>query len=246
MTCRPGGPTGSEWGFAVEFEGRYAGTISLRDEGPGRAEIAYGSHPDVRGTGAMLRALRLLVDWGFAELDLETIVWQAFTGNWASRKAGLAARLHGRGHAAPLPARSAVRGATRGSARCSRTTRASRGRPGSTCRCSRATGSGCGRSGATTRRGSTRAPRSRTPSAGSGTSRRRTPSTTRSDYVEKRRELEATGQCVTWAIADPGRRPAARHDPVVQLDARSRVRDRLLDPPGGARARPVTAKRPGW
>ena len=23
------------------------------------------------------------------------------------------------------------------------------------------------------------------------------------DYVEKRRELEATGQCVTWAIADP-------------------------------------------
>ena len=34
----------------------------------------------------MLRALRLLVDWGFAELDLETIVWQAFTGNWPSRK----------------------------------------------------------------------------------------------------------------------------------------------------------------
>jgi RimJ/RimL family protein N-acetyltransferase len=78
---------GSEWGFAVEFEGRYAGTISLRDEGPGRAEIAYGSHPDVRGTGTMLRALRQLVDWGFDVLGLETIVWQAFTGNWASRKA---------------------------------------------------------------------------------------------------------------------------------------------------------------
>jgi len=77
---------GKEWGFAVELEGRYAGTISLRNEGAGRAEIAYGSHPDVRGTGAMLRALRLLVDWGFAELDLETIVWQAFTGNWPSRK----------------------------------------------------------------------------------------------------------------------------------------------------------------
>ena len=77
---------GSEWGFAVEFEGRYAGTVSLRDEGPGRAEIAYGAHPDVRGTGAMLKALRLLVDWGFAELDLETIVWQAFTGNWPSRR----------------------------------------------------------------------------------------------------------------------------------------------------------------
>jgi RimJ/RimL family protein N-acetyltransferase len=78
---------GSEWGFAVEFEGRYAGTISLRDEGPGRAEIAYGSHPDVRGTGTVLRSLRMLVDWGFDVLGLETIVWQAFTGNWASRKA---------------------------------------------------------------------------------------------------------------------------------------------------------------
>jgi RimJ/RimL family protein N-acetyltransferase len=77
---------GTEWAFAVEVEGRYAGTVSLRDEGPGRAELAYGSHPDVRGTGTMLRALRLLVDWGFAELGVETMVWQAFTGNWASRK----------------------------------------------------------------------------------------------------------------------------------------------------------------
>ena len=77
---------GSEWAFAVELEGRYAGTVSLLDEGPGRAELAYGSHPDVRGTGAVLRALRLLVDWGFEELDLETLVWRAFTGNWASRK----------------------------------------------------------------------------------------------------------------------------------------------------------------
>jgi RimJ/RimL family protein N-acetyltransferase len=77
---------GSEWGFAVELEGRYAGTISLRNEGPGRAEIAFGSHPDVRGTGAIERGCRLLLEWGFAELELETVVWRAFTGNWASRK----------------------------------------------------------------------------------------------------------------------------------------------------------------
>lgn len=83
----PGGwADGSEWAFAVEVGGRYAGTVSLRDEGPGRAEIAYGSHPDVRGTGAFLRALRLLVDWGFEELGLQTVVWRAFTGNWPSRK----------------------------------------------------------------------------------------------------------------------------------------------------------------
>jgi RimJ/RimL family protein N-acetyltransferase len=34
----------------------------------------------------MERALRLLLDWGFAELQAATIVWRAFTGNWASRK----------------------------------------------------------------------------------------------------------------------------------------------------------------
>ena len=55
----------SEWGFAIEADGRYAGTISLRSEGSGRAEIGYGSHPWVRGTGYVERALRLLLDWGF-------------------------------------------------------------------------------------------------------------------------------------------------------------------------------------
>lgn len=76
----------SEWGFAIEAEGRYGGTISLRNEGDGRAEIAYGSHPSIRGTGAMERALRLLVDWGFKEKGLQTIIWWANQGNWASRK----------------------------------------------------------------------------------------------------------------------------------------------------------------
>jgi RimJ/RimL family protein N-acetyltransferase len=83
----PSGWTGgTAWAFAVEVDGRYAGTVLLRDEGPGRAEIAYGSHPDVRGTGAVERGCRLLLDWGFAELGLDTVVWQAFTGNWPSRR----------------------------------------------------------------------------------------------------------------------------------------------------------------
>ena len=76
----------SEWGFAVEVGGRYAGTVSLRNEGSGRAEIAYGSHPWVRGTGAMERALRLLLEWGFTFQGLRTVVWFANKGNWASRK----------------------------------------------------------------------------------------------------------------------------------------------------------------
>lgn len=85
----PGGwASDQEWGFAVEFEGRYAGTVSLRNRGERRAEIAYGSHPDVRGTGAMERALRLLLEWGFSPegRDLATVIWCANEFNWASRK----------------------------------------------------------------------------------------------------------------------------------------------------------------
>lgn len=76
----------SEWGFAVEHEGRYAGTISLRNEGSGRAEVAYGSHPAVRGTDVMECALRLLLDWGFESQGLRTVIWWAHAGNWPSRR----------------------------------------------------------------------------------------------------------------------------------------------------------------
>ncbi|MGD9960297.1 GNAT family N-acetyltransferase [Nocardioides sp.] len=83
----PGGwATDLEWGFAVDVEGRYAGTVSLRNAHDARAEIAFGSHPWVRGTGHMTSALRLLLDWGFADRDLQTVIWWANRGNWASRK----------------------------------------------------------------------------------------------------------------------------------------------------------------
>lgn len=88
----PGGwDTDREWGFVVEAPDadgvrRFVGSISLRDEGDGRAEIAYGSHPWARGRGLVERALRLLLDWGFAERDLQTVIWLARRGNWASRR----------------------------------------------------------------------------------------------------------------------------------------------------------------
>ena len=84
--CPAGWADDSEWSFVIEHEGRYGGTISLRNEGSGRAEIAYGSHPAVRGTGAVERALRLLLDWGFEERGLHTVIWWANAGNWPSRK----------------------------------------------------------------------------------------------------------------------------------------------------------------
>ena len=79
------------WAFAVEARdergrGRFAGTVELRDREDRRAEIAYGAHAWARGRGLMERACRLLLDWGFTEKRLETVVWWAHTGNWASRR----------------------------------------------------------------------------------------------------------------------------------------------------------------
>ena len=76
----------TEWGFALEAEGRYAGTVSLRNLGEGRAEVGYGAHPWVRGTGHVERGLRLLLAWGFDEKDVRTVIWWAHVGNWASRR----------------------------------------------------------------------------------------------------------------------------------------------------------------
>lgn len=88
----PGGwATDEEWGFALEAhhdgEPRFAGTVTLRNQGEGRAEIAYGAHPWARGRGIVGAGLRLLLDWGFAERELTTVIWWAQEGNWASRKA---------------------------------------------------------------------------------------------------------------------------------------------------------------
>ncbi len=199
----PGGwADGSEWAFAVEVEGRYAGTVSLRDEGPGRAEIAYGSHPDVRGRGVILRALRLLVDWGFAELDLETVVWQAFTGNWPSRKLAWRLGVTVEGTLRRyLPQRGARRDAWIGTL-----LKDDPREPGSTwLEVPVLVGDGF-------RLRPVReddAPRIHEGTAEPATEHwlghKPAPYTLEDaqSYVERRRELAATGQCVTWAIADP-------------------------------------------
>jgi RimJ/RimL family protein N-acetyltransferase len=81
----------SSWAFAVEVADdsgtpRFCGTVELRNEGDHRAEVAYGAHPWARGRGIMLQALNLLLDWGFEEQKLRTVVWWANKGNWASRR----------------------------------------------------------------------------------------------------------------------------------------------------------------
>jgi RimJ/RimL family protein N-acetyltransferase len=80
-----------EWVFAIESthpDGvrRFSGSVSLRDDGERRAEIAFGAHPAVRGRGVMTTAIGLLLDWGFDDRDIETVVWYAHVGNVASRR----------------------------------------------------------------------------------------------------------------------------------------------------------------
>ena len=87
----PAGWRRGRWAFAVEARDdagvpRFCGTVELRDEGSRRAEVAYGAHPWARGRGLVQRALSRLLDWGFEERGLRTVIWWADTGNWASRR----------------------------------------------------------------------------------------------------------------------------------------------------------------
>jgi len=72
--------------FALEHDGRFAGSLSLRPRGGGEAEVGFGLHPDARGQGLMRRALTLLLDWGFTRCGFEVVQWRANAGNWASRR----------------------------------------------------------------------------------------------------------------------------------------------------------------
>jgi RimJ/RimL family protein N-acetyltransferase len=80
-------PTLVSW--AIEVEGRYAGTIDLRampvDDGAG--DLGYVTHPAFRGRGVMSEAVRLVVAHAFGTLRWRTVRWQAHAGNWGSAKA---------------------------------------------------------------------------------------------------------------------------------------------------------------
>jgi RimJ/RimL family protein N-acetyltransferase len=91
---------GSDLTWAIDIEGRFAGSVSLRPEGStGRAEIGYGLAPWARGRGVMTQAAALALDWGFSAdgLGLRAVVWRAHVGNWTSRRVAwrLGFRLEG-------------------------------------------------------------------------------------------------------------------------------------------------------
>jgi RimJ/RimL family protein N-acetyltransferase len=70
--------------FAIEYEGRFAGTVDLRLQEARWAEVGYGLTPAARGRGVMTRALRRVLEWGFTDLGLAGAHWRANVGNVAS------------------------------------------------------------------------------------------------------------------------------------------------------------------
>jgi RimJ/RimL family protein N-acetyltransferase len=79
---------GSRAGFAIEsLEGEFLGLgMFVRlDEGR-QGEIGYVVGPAARGKGVATRALRLLTEWGFADLGLERIELWIDTANPGSER----------------------------------------------------------------------------------------------------------------------------------------------------------------
>lgn len=85
---------GSTWTWALDalVDGRhvYAGSIDLRLDGVGGAEVGYAVSPEWRGKGYMTRALRMVVQHAFSQ-GLAVVRWRAIVGNWASRKVAMRA-----------------------------------------------------------------------------------------------------------------------------------------------------------
>ncbi len=86
-----GWESGAERSFAIESthpdgRRRFSGSVSLRDAQDRRAEIAFGAHPAVRGRGVMTAAVNLILDYGFDQLGLETVIWLSNVGNVGSRR----------------------------------------------------------------------------------------------------------------------------------------------------------------
>jgi RimJ/RimL family protein N-acetyltransferase len=85
---------GSNLAFAIEYGGRFAGSIDLRPRDAAEAEIGFGLHPAARGQGVMHRAVEVLLDWAFGNRGHTVVTWRAHVGNWASRRVAWAAGFH--------------------------------------------------------------------------------------------------------------------------------------------------------
>lgn len=85
-----GWTTGQRLGWTIEAEKDsvrgFSGSIDLRLDSDGIAEVGFGLHPAARGRSIMTTALHLVCDYGFEVVGLRVIRWRAAVGNWASRR----------------------------------------------------------------------------------------------------------------------------------------------------------------
>lgn len=72
--------SGSEMVWAVDVDGRFAGTVDLAGEGV-LSHLSFDLHPDARGWGIMRRAVSLAVDHAFTEAGKEVVRWTSLAGN---------------------------------------------------------------------------------------------------------------------------------------------------------------------
>jgi RimJ/RimL family protein N-acetyltransferase len=84
--ARQGWRNGSAFLFAVDVDGRFAGTVGLRRHRDAALGLTYGLAPWARGRQITVRALRMLLTWAFDTLDHEVVLWTAIAGNWPSRR----------------------------------------------------------------------------------------------------------------------------------------------------------------
>ena len=229
----------TEWGFAVEVDGRYAGTVELRDEGerPGRdrlrlAPVGAGHRRD----GA--RAAGCCSTGASPTQGVRTVVWRAHVGNWASRRLAWRLGFSLRRHAARVrcpSAASCVDAWVGHPAR--RPTTGPRGRL--------AGGPVLEADGLRLRPWRDR----RRPPDRRGVLRRAHPAVARpdADPVQRgrrarlarapARERGRPGDGVAWAVVDRRRRRALASVNLFDLEAGRRGRGRLLGAPGRPRAR---------
>lgn len=74
--------------WAIKSGGEIVGMIGLVQEPVASAEIGYWLAPAARGRGWMQAAVGAVVDHAFDPdgIGLDRVLWQAFVGNWPSRR----------------------------------------------------------------------------------------------------------------------------------------------------------------
>lgn len=61
--------------YAIDVNGEYLGTVSLKNIRDGEAEFAIAVRKRAMGTGISIEAMRKMIDEGFKKLNLKYIYW---------------------------------------------------------------------------------------------------------------------------------------------------------------------------